>query len=231
MCPYRYRKYSFLWNNCNDADVDFIKNWMKSSNLYFGIIKKNISKKYVKGYTHFRAMRSFESFFKNYCLGKAEVKTEKGWDEDNINFLFNQEDEEEVVFTHGAPSKVMKKEISEETLKNWKPKVFWFWGPKKDEMLKEFSKKCGRLWKADGSIANWNNYDGEDNVIITNFTSKTVPFPELKHLFGSDPYFIVMKDKLSSFLAKRIYITSDEHPNDIYEKDISSLIEFVCFVE
>jgi RNA helicase len=65
----------------------------------------------------------------------------------------------------------------------------------------------------------WDGYEGEDDVIIDDFRADLCPFHELLRLFDRYPHRVQFKGGSREFNSKRIFVTCNKHPWEIYTKD------------
>lgn len=116
-----------------------------------------------------------------------------------------------------------------ERKRKWKPYVEWICGPtgsnKTRYAYKTFGDNCYECTE-DGKW--WDGYDGHENVIIDEFRSGFMPFDKLLRLLDRYPFRVAVKYGFRQFLAKRIIITSNRHPRDIFDylmnEDIQQLM-------
>lgn len=115
-----------------------------------------------------------------------------------------------------------------ETPRNWKTKVFWYWG----------STGTGKSWLARKLAPNafvkstsnkwWNGYDGHEDVILNDYRYTWFDFSELLNLFDCYEHQVETKGGLRQFKPKRIFITTPDRPvNTWYEhtnEDIKQLL-------
>jgi len=65
----------------------------------------------------------------------------------------------------------------------------------------------------------WDNYDGEETVIIDEMYGSSFPFTELLQLLDRYPYSIETKGGTVEFISKRIVMTSNQEPEDWYDSE------------
>lgn len=65
----------------------------------------------------------------------------------------------------------------------------------------------GKVW--------WDNYNGEENIIIDEFNCQ-IKFTDFKRLVDSSPMTVPIKGGMVPFLGKRIWFLSNTPPNDWY---------------
>lgn len=103
-----------------------------------------------------------------------------------------------------------------ESKRNWKPTVLWFWGPTgtgKSRMAHDLS--VDPYIKSEGSKW-WNGYDRHEHVIIDDFRDGHMSFNELLTLLDRYERRIECKGGMRQFVAKQIIITCNAPPSDLY---------------
>lgn len=111
--------------------------------------------------------------------------------------------------------------------RNWKPRVYWFYGPTgtgKSKLAYEmFGDTC---YTAMSTGKWWEGYDAHENVIIDDMRKDFMKFHELLRLLDRYAMKIETKGGSRQFLAKNIIITSCHHPATLFDtrEDVQQLI-------
>ncbi len=114
--------------------------------------------------------------------------------------------------------------------RDWKTKVLVFYGVtgsgksyKARELLPDAywvsapNKSKGPIW--------WNDYKGQEDVIIDEFQG-WIDFPQLLRMCDEYPLQVHVHGTLVPFLAKRIIITSNSHPEQWYNWEKNSTFDY-----
>lgn len=99
----------------------------------------------------------------------------------------------------------------------WKPIVKWYYGKTGLGKSKQAYEECEDPYTTGKTIKWWEGYDAHENVIIDDFRKDFCCFHELLKLLDRYPYRVEYKGGSRQLLAKKIIITSEYHPKDIYE--------------
>jgi hypothetical protein len=110
----------------------------------------------------------------------------------------------------------------------WKTEVIWCFGATGSGKSRWCQSEApDAYWKAPSHYW-WDGYEGSDDVIVDDYRGDFCKFSELLRLLDRYPLQIQVKGATCEFLAKRIFITSPEHPVDIWrsrsEEDIFQLV-------
>lgn len=104
-----------------------------------------------------------------------------------------------------------------ERKRNWKPEVYWFYGPTGTGKSKTAHELCDDPWVSSGDLKWWQGYDAHSDVIFDDFRGDFCKYHILLRILDRYPFQIENKGGSRQFLAKRIFITSPFHPRDVYE--------------
>lgn len=105
--------------------------------------------------------------------------------------------------------------------RNWKPKVYWYWGPTgtgKTRLAMEQSDENDR-WVSLDSFKWWEGYDGQADVIVDDFRGSDCRLKTLLRILDRYEYKVENKGGSTQLLAKNIWITCPYHPNNVYKRD------------
>lgn len=124
-----------------------------------------------------------------------------------------------------------------ETPRNWKPEVYWLWGPTGTGKTAAAYDILGKDCYTCLATGRWfEGYDGHKNVLIDDIRGDFMKFHDLLRLLDRYAYRVETKGGSRQFLAKKIVITSPYLPDNIYpncSEDIAQLNrrihKFVCF--
>lgn len=118
-----------------------------------------------------------------------------------------------------------------ERTRDWKPTVYWFWGPTGTGKTRTAFELCGENepWVSGKDLQWWDGYDAHENVIIDEFRGDFCKFHELLKILDRYPYRVMNKGGSRQLLATTIYITSCFPPDKVYEsrEDIGQLLRRV----
>lgn len=104
-----------------------------------------------------------------------------------------------------------------EPRRDWKPKVFWYWGPSgtgKSETA--FAEAGASKWVSAKSLKWWEGYDAHENVVIDDFRAYFCEFAELLRILDKYEYRIEVKGGSRQLRARNIWITCPDKPEDVY---------------
>ena len=97
--------------------------------------------------------------------------------------------------------------------RDWKPEVFWCYGPTGTGKTRWAMRQCkGRRWVSMDTLKWFQNYDGQEDVIFDDFRANHCSFSFLLRLLDRYPCQVENKGGSRQFLAKRIFVTT---PNPI----------------
>jgi len=104
--------------------------------------------------------------------------------------------------------------------RSWITQVIVLWGApgigKSRRARVEAGETAYWLPKPEGNAVYWDGYDGEENVVIDEFYG-WIPRTQLQRLCDSTPLMVNNKFGSTPFLAKKIWITSNEAPSQWYK--------------
>lgn len=102
--------------------------------------------------------------------------------------------------------------------RSWPMELVLYLGPSGTQKTKTAHEAYpDAYWKPKGKW--WDNYDGEETVIIDEMYGSSFPFTELLQLLDRYPYSIETKGGTVEFISKRIVMTSNQEPEDWYDSE------------
>lgn len=119
-----------------------------------------------------------------------------------------------------------------ETKRNWKPEVFWYWGPTGVGKTKRAIEEASDPYISGKNLKWWEGYDAHSDVIIDDFRADFCTFHELLRILDRYEYRIEVKGGSRQLLAKKIWITSCHPPTQVYNtrEDINQLIRRIDII-
>jgi len=136
------------------------------------------------------------------CLNKGTIRKVLGSTEMSISQIRTAEK----YFTYLEPKR------------EWKPEVTWIWGASgvgKTRMA--YEKAAGEdIYEKDGEKW-WDGYDGHETVIMDDFRASNMKFNYLLKLLDRYPMRVEFKGGYRQMLAKKFYITTIVHPEQVYQ--------------
>lgn len=120
-----------------------------------------------------------------------------------------------------------------EPKRNWKPEVFWFYGPTGCGKTRRAMEESNNPYVSGKNLKWWEGYDAHEDVIIDDFRKDFCTFHELLRILDRYEYRIEVKGGSRQLLAKRIWITSCYPPDKVYDtrEDIGQLLRRIDLVE
>lgn len=103
--------------------------------------------------------------------------------------------------------------------RDFKPEVIWIYGESGKGKTKYINKKCAEVGDAywhDGTQW-WDGYDAHSIVVMDDFRGSNMKMNYLLKLIDRYPHRVQVKGGYRQMLAKTFYISSIEHPKDIYK--------------
>lgn len=114
--------------------------------------------------------------------------------------------------------------IVTETPRTWKTKVYWYYGGTgvgKTRLAMLMTRARG--WIAPDNTGRWfDTYAGEPDVIFDDFSGEDAGHPPRNlflRLFDRYPMKVPIKGGFVNWAPKRVFITSNGHPGDLYNND------------
>jgi len=104
--------------------------------------------------------------------------------------------------------------------RNYKTKVFWFYGPTGTGKSKEAFEMAfaeSSYYVKDPLNKWWDGYEQQDVVIIDDYRRDFCTFAQLLRLFDRYPMSVEVKGATTQFNSKMIIVTSPKNPKDTWE--------------
>lgn len=116
--------------------------------------------------------------------------------------------------------------------RTWKPVVKWYYGPPQTGKTQDAFEEAHSLTNEDDiyvamDTAMWfDGYDGQSVVIIDDMRKDFIKFHLLLRLLDRYAYRVQTKGSTRQFVAKHIFITSPQRPEDMYDtrEDLGQLL-------
>jgi len=124
-----------------------------------------------------------------------------------------------------------------EPRRDWKPTVWWFFGPTGTGKTREAMAMCPdkeNLWVSAPGGKWFDGYDGHADVVLDDMRVDTFGFSFLLRLLDRYECKVEYKGGSRQFLARRIFITCPMHPLIMgwdHSEDVKQLIRRIDFVE
>ncbi|QUS52599.1 replication protein [Mute swan feces associated circular virus 6] len=119
-----------------------------------------------------------------------------------------------------------------EKRRHFKPEVVWIYGESGAGKTKYVEEKCAEVFAEDDiywkdSTKWWDGYDRHPVTVMDDFRASNMKMNELLKLIDRYPHRLEVKGGFRQMLSKKIYITTIQHPKDVYnlpEEPISQLL-------
>lgn len=122
-----------------------------------------------------------------------------------------------------------------EPKRNWKPEVFWYWGPTGCGKTRTAYEEAGdRVWESGKTLKWWDGYDAHEDIIIDDFRPYFCEFAELLRILDRYPYRVEVKGGTRQLRARRIWITCPKPPDKVYEgtsEDVHQLVRRISVIK
>lgn len=103
----------------------------------------------------------------------------------------------------------------------WKPDVIWIWGPtgtgKTRHVFEEEKENLSDLWVSSLNLKWFLGYDAQSVTLFDDFREEMCPLFALLRLLDRYPIDVEVKGGHRSLVAKKMYITSNKPPEDVYK--------------
>jgi len=103
-----------------------------------------------------------------------------------------------------------------EKARDWQPEVYWYWGPTGAGKTRRAFEEAKDPYITSGNMKWWDGYDAHEDVIMDDFRADSMTFSMLLRLLDRYPVRVEFKGGSRQFLAKRIWITCDRPPEELY---------------
>ena len=108
-------------------------------------------------------------------------------------------------------------ESEPEKERDWKPTVFWLYGKFPDQLMRRAIGMCEDPYTARYPLL-WEGYNGQESVILDDFSAIWFSCEELMRLLGEFPYPVKTGRGKRQLLAKTIIIITYDDPTDLFPK-------------
>lgn len=115
-----------------------------------------------------------------------------------------------------------------------KVEVYWYWGKTGSGKTRKALEECGEdFWISGKNLKWWEGYDGQEDVIFDDFRKDFCTFHELLRVLDVYPIRVENKGGSVQMVAKRIWITTAFHPEDLYDtrEDLEQLMRRITRIE
>lgn len=113
-----------------------------------------------------------------------------------------------------------------EAPRQWLMRVEWYYGPTGSGKTRAAAEAMPDAFWALETNKWWDGYDAHENVVIDDMRGDFAKFHSLLRLLDRYPFRIEVKGSTRQFRAKRVIVTSQYHPREIYStrEDIQQLL-------
>eukprot|EP01047_Picozoa_sp_COSAG01_P073326 COSAG01_NODE_11924_length_1834_cov_656.183862_3_plen_264_part_01 len=252
----KFRPYAFTWNNYTQENEAFLAELKCQYLVYGHEIAPTTGTPHLQGYVYFKNLRSVSGVRKEfkgcsiepaiadadpnrvYCTKDATDIVERGTKpaqgkRTDMERVRAQVDEgqgmRQIAQTATSYQSLRTAELLlkyTETSRNWKPKVYWFYGATgtgktktAHEMFPEAYFTLNNKW--------FEGYDAHEDVIIDDIRMGDYSYAYLLKLLDRYPFRVETKGGSRQFLAKNIVITAPVHPKILLKEqheDITQLL-------
>lgn len=119
--------------------------------------------------------------------------------------------------------------------RNFKTKVYWFYGPTGTGKTKKAVEDCGEDVHFQTIPKWWDGYNQQENVIIDDYRRDIFTFTYLLRLLDRYPMTVETKGGTQNFTSKNIYITCNKSPAECWEgrcdEDIDQLLRRIDVIQ
>lgn len=118
--------------------------------------------------------------------------------------------------------------------RTWKPEVRWYYGPTGTGKTRTAREWLGNdIYTCLDTIKWFQGYDKHENVLIDDFRKDFCKFHQFLKLLDRYEYKVETKGGSRQFLARKIVITSPEHPEDIFNtrEDVNQLLRRIDVIQ
>lgn len=184
---------------------------------------------------HWETARSGDPF--TYCC-KADSIVEINHDareqgrrtdlKELVTFIKEKKRTREEIATE-YPEAVIKYHKGIQTLQTWllkprnpddePPEVYWRWGPTGTGKSRYVYANEKDLWASNENLKWFDGYEGQEAVIFEEFRKETSEYNWLLRLTDRYPLKVPVKGGYVEWVPKRIYITSDRPPTEMWPEE------------
>lgn len=115
-----------------------------------------------------------------------------------------------------------------EPIRTEETKLIWIWGSSgsgKTTLMKQIARTYGTVYRKDSRTKWWDNYHGEDAVIVDEFKGGMYPTTICEIALNSHPMQVERKGGHHQFCSRVLIITSVKHPRWIYSDETGAWFE------
>lgn len=139
------------------------------------------------------------------------------------------------------PTAVIKYGVGIQRLMQWQleprtepPEVYWYWGKTGAGKTREVHEKEKDLWANSKNLDWFDGYIGQEAALFDDLRAKTCEFEWLLRLTDRYPLSVPVKGGFVEWVPKRVYITCDRTPQQIYSEEggrIDQLIRRITLIK
>lgn len=256
------RRWCFTLNNYTDEEIDRLKNWKTVDYIIYGKEIGENGTPHLQGYVELGHPVKLTTL-KN-ILKRAHWECAKGNSTSNIAYCSKDNDtfsQGEIKHQGGRVDIVQAKELAvtggmravtmeavnfqairiaekflsyHEKPRDWKPEVFWYWGPTGTGKSRTAREQCSTdVYIKNSESKWWDGYDGHKDVIIDDFRDSWWTLTYMLGLLDRYAFRIEQKGGTREFTPKRIWITSAFEPLSMYKgtgEAREQLIRRICLI-
>ncbi len=102
--------------------------------------------------------------------------------------------------------------------RNWTPEVYWYYGLPGTGKTTYAESLAPDAWISPGDTLKWwDDYDADEDIILDDFRPSHCSWTRLLRILDHTKCRIEFKGGSRQLLAKRIFITADKHPVEMYK--------------
>lgn len=112
--------------------------------------------------------------------------------------------------------------------RKFKPEVIWIWGKTGAGKTRYVMDKESDIWKSSGDLKWWCGYENQEAVLLDEFRPHKISWDRLLTILDRYPERVEVKGGSRKLNSKRMYITANVGPEEMYkyriEEDIKQLL-------